>query len=115
MTIKRGDLFLVNFNPGRGSEQAGYRPAVVIQNNVGNRHGSTTIIAAIAAITTSINKIYPFMVRLHKGEVGLDQESAVNLAQILTLDKDRLDKKLGYLSDERMTEVDKAIRLSLGL
>ncbi|MDR9757040.1 MAG: type II toxin-antitoxin system PemK/MazF family toxin [Thermoanaerobacterales bacterium] len=43
MNIKRGDVFLVNFNPARGSEQAGYRPAVVIQNNVGNRHGSTTL------------------------------------------------------------------------
>jgi len=92
MSIKRGDLFLVNFNPGRGSEQTGYRPAVVIQNNVGNRHGSTTVIAAIATITTSINKIYPFMAHLHKGEGGLDKEGAVNLAHILTIDKARLEK-----------------------
>lgn len=112
MNVKRGDVFLVNFNPVRGSEQAGYRPAVVIQNNVGNRHGSTTI---IAAITTSVNKIYPFMVRLSIGEGGLDQESAVNLAQILIIDGTRLENKLGCLSDEKMAEVDKAIRLSLGL
>ena len=112
MNIKRGDVFLVNFNPARGSEQAGYRPAVVIQNNVGNRHGSTTI---IAALTTSVNKIYPFMVHLSIGEGGLDKESAVNLAQILTIDKARLENKLGCLSVERMDEVDKAIKLSLGL
>jgi mRNA interferase MazF len=112
MNIKRGDVFLVNFNPARGSEQVGYRPAVVIQNNVGNRHGSTTI---IASITTSVNKIYPFMVNLRIGEGGLDKESAVNLAQILTIDKERLENKLGCLSDERMDEVDKAIKLSLGL
>lgn len=112
MNIKRGDVFLVNFNPARGSEQAGCRPSVVIQNNVGNSHGSTTI---IAAITTTVNKIYPFMVRLSIGEGGLDKESAVNLAQILTIDKTRLVNKLGCLSDERMDEVDKAIKLSLDL
>jgi mRNA interferase MazF len=112
MQIKRGDVFLVNFNPARGSEQAGYRPAVVIQNNVGNRHGSTTI---IAAITTSVNKTYPFMVRLSIGEGGLNKESAVNLAQILTIDKARLENKLGCLSEERMDEVNKALKVSLDL
>jgi mRNA interferase MazF len=55
------------------------------------------------------------MVRLSIGESGLDKESAVNLAQILTIDKTRLVNKLGCLSDERMDEVDKAIKLSLDL
>lgn len=112
MDIKRGDIFLVNFNPSRGSEQAGYRPAVVIQNNIGNKYSSATI---VAAITAAVDKIYPFMVRLSAGEGGLEKESAVNLAQILTIDKVRLERKLGTLSSERVSEVDAAIKLSLGL
>jgi mRNA interferase MazF len=113
MKVERGDVFLVNFNPGRGSEQAGHRPALVIQNNVGNQIGSTTI---VAAITTTIKKAYPFMVRLEAGEGGLDRESVVNLAQILTIDKDeRLNRKLGSLSQEKMVQVNNAIKISLAL
>ena len=113
MNVERGDIFLVNFNPKRGTEQEGYRPALVIQNNVGNEMGSTTI---VAAITTNIKKTYPFMVRLEAGEGGLDRESMVNLAQILTIDKDeRLTHKLGALSEQKMTHVDNAIKISLAL
>lgn len=112
MDIRRGDIYLVNFNPSRGSEQAGYRPAVIIQNNIGNKYSSTTI---VAAITTAVDKTYPFMVRLSVGEGGLEKESAVNLAQILTIDKARLERKLGSLSSEKMSEVDAAIKLSLGI
>ena len=46
---RRGEVWLVNFNPGRGSEQQGIRPALIIQNDVGNRHAATTIVAAISA------------------------------------------------------------------
>ncbi|MCL6477843.1 MAG: type II toxin-antitoxin system PemK/MazF family toxin [Peptococcaceae bacterium] len=110
--IKRGDVFLVDFNPARGSEQAGMRPALIIQNDTGNKYGATTI---VAAITTAIQKNYPFLVRLNIGEGGLEKECAVNLAQILTIDKGRLIRKLGNLSGEKMQAVDRAIRISLGL
>lgn len=110
--IKRGDVFLVDFNPARGSEQAGMRPALIIQNDTGNKYGATTI---VAAITTAIQKNYPFLVCLGAGEGGLERESAVNLAQILTIDKGRLIRKLGNLSGEKIQAVDQAIRISLGL
>lgn len=112
MEIRRGDVFLVDFNPARGSEQAGFRPALVIQNNVGNKYSPTTI---VAAITTSIQKDFPFVVKLEAGEGGLEKRSAVNTAQILTIDKSRLAKKLGTLSPGRMLQVDKALKISLGL
>jgi len=110
--VRRGDLFLVDFNPARGSEQAGYRPAVIIQNNVGNRYGSTVI---IAVVTASASKIYPFLVRLEAGEGGLERESMVNAAQILTVDKSRLVKRLGALSPEKMDEVNSVLKISLDL
>jgi len=102
---------MTNFSPGRGSEQRGFRPALVIQNDVGNQHAGTTIVAAIS----STIKAYPVTVPLRKGDAGLPQPSMVNLAQILTLDKTRLRRRVGALSSERMHEVDTAIKVSLGL
>jgi mRNA interferase MazF len=112
MTIcKRGEIWMVNFNPGRGSEQTGVRPALIIQNDIGNQYASTTI---VAAITTTIKK-YPVTVLLAQGKGGLKQSSMVNLAQILTIDKGRLIKKLGHVGDDKMKEIDEAIKVSLGI
>ncbi len=109
LTPCRGDVWLVNFNPGRGSEQRGIRPALVIQNDTGNIYASTTIVAAI----TSTIKEFPVTVVLAAGEGGLKQRSMVNLAQLLTIDKGRLQKRLGQLGDAVMEKVNEAVRVSL--
>ena len=106
---RRGEVWLVNFNPGRGSEQKGIRPALVIQNDTGNIYASTTIVAPI----TSTIKEFPVTVVLSAGEEGLKQRSMVNLAQLLTIDKGRLQRRLGHLSDAVMEKVNEAIRVSL--
>ena len=107
----RGEVWLVNWNPARGSEQAGRRPALVIQNDIGNKHASTTIVATISSSV----KIYPMNVKLNPPEGGLDRPSIVKTGQILTVSKDRLDKRLGQISSEKMEEVNHAIKLSLDL
>ena len=109
LTPRRGEVWLVNFNPGRGSEQKGIRPALVIQNDTGNAYAATTI---VGAITTTI-KEFPVTVVLPAGEGGLKQSSMVNLAQMLTLDKRRLQKRLGNLGAPTMHRVNEAIRVSL--
>jgi len=109
LTPRRGEVWLVNFNPGRGSEQKGIRPALVIQNDTGNIYASTTI---VAAITSSI-KEFPVTVVVSASEGGLKLRSMVNLAQLLTIDKGRLQKRLGNLSESAMEHVDEAIRVSL--
>jgi mRNA interferase MazF len=109
---RRGEIYLVNWNPGRGSEQTGIRPALIIQNDIGNKYSPTTI---IAAITTVGSKTYPFIVAIKPRESGLERDSFVNLAQIMTIGKERLDKKLGELSDKKMLEIDNAIKNSLAL
>jgi len=109
VTPRRGEVWLVNFNPGRGSEQKGIRPALVIQNDTGNTYAGTTI---VAAITTTI-KEFPVTVVVPSGEGGLRQKSMVNLAQLLTIDKGRLQKHLGSLDEAVMERVDEAIRTSL--
>jgi mRNA interferase MazF len=109
LTPRRGEVWLVNFNPGRGSEQRGIRPALVIQNDTGNIYAATTIVAAI----TSTLKEFPVTVILSPGEGGLKQRSMVNSAQLLTIDKARLQKRLGQLGDAVMEKINDALRVSL--
>jgi len=106
---RRGEIWMVNFNPGRGSEQKGIRPALIIQNDTGNCYAATTI---VAAITTTI-KIYPITVFLPAKIAGLRQDSMVNLAQLLTVDKSRLIKKTGTLAADLIEQINNAIRISL--
>lgn len=110
--IKRGEIYWVDWNPGRGSEQSGLRPALVVQNDVGNKFSPTTI---VAALTTAVEKSYPFLVKVTAKESGLPKDGTVNLAVILTVDKTRLGNKCGELSKAKMLEVNEAIRASLGL
>ena len=108
---RRGEIWLINWNPARGSEQAGKRPAVVIQNDIGNEKASTTIVAAISSSV----RIFPMNVKVKPPEGGLDLPSVVKTSQILTIDKGRLEKRLGQLSRGRMEEVNRAVKLSLDL
>jgi mRNA interferase MazF len=107
----RGEVWLVNWSPGRGSEQAGRRPALVIQNDIGNEKASTTIVAAISSSV----KIFPMNVKIDTPEGGLELPSIVKTSQILTVDKKRLERRLGQLNSEKMEEVNQAIKLSLDL
>ena len=99
----------MDFHPGRGSEQRGIRPALVIQNDVGNQYAGTTIVAAI----TSTLKTYPVTVPLKRGDGGLRELSMVNLAQILTVDRSRLQRRVGTLPRESLERVNAAIKISL--
>ena len=112
MEVKRGEIYWVDWSPRRGSEQTGMRPALIIQNNVGNKFSPTTI---VASVTTSIGKVYPFQVGCSPKESGLSKDSLINLANIMTVDKVRLVKRAGNLSQDKMAEVDAAIEASLGL
>jgi mRNA interferase MazF len=111
--FRRGDVFYADLNPVVGSEQAGRRPVLIIQNDVGNRYSQTVI---VAAITSSVGKKpYPTEVRLAAGAGGLTKDSAIRLDQIRTLDKQRLTQFLGHLDAYLMRPVDEAIKVSLGL
>ena len=114
MRIRRGDLFYVNLAPARGSEQSGARPVLVIQNDVGNEVAPTVIVAPLT--TKSFSKLYPTNVNIVKGgTAGLREDSTVLLSQIRTIDKSRLERRLGCLPTGLMRQVDRAIRISLAL
>ena len=110
--MHRGEVYWVDFGPARGSEQASVRPAVIVQNDVGNANAPTTIVAAISSHAT--RKRYPFHVPLPEGL--LPKRSTVKCEQLLTIDHSRLrGDRLAHLAPELMAEVDEALRLSLGL
>lgn len=109
---KRGEVCYVNFDPTIGVEIKKARPALIIQNDVGNMHSQATI---VAAITSASREIFPYEVFLKAGEGGLQKDSIVLLNQIRTIDKKRLGKRLGTISSESIKKVDKAIEISLGL
>ncbi|MFH0872447.1 MAG: type II toxin-antitoxin system PemK/MazF family toxin [bacterium] len=112
MTVcRRGEIWMTNFNPGRGSEQKGIRPSLILQNDIGNQYSSTTI---VAVITSTLGKC-PVTVLLDQKTTGLREKSMVNLAQILAIDKGRLIKKLGIVGADKLREVDEAIKISLEL
>lgn len=113
--LLRGDVYLVNLDPIVGKEIGKARPAVIIQNDIGNKFSPVTIIAPISSIK-EITKPLPIMIRLQKGEGGLKEESFVDCGQIRTIDKEqRLITKFGSLDKEKMLDVDKAIKISLAL
>lgn len=110
---RRGEVYWVDFDPGRGSEQRGTRPGLVVQNNTGNAYSPTTVIVAISS--APLAKPYPFTVALAAGEAGLTRASFVNCSQLLTVSLDRLGMRLGSLSAERMTQVAAALRYELSI
>ena len=104
--IKRGDVFLVNLNPVVGSEVGKTRPAVVIQNDLANRSSPTV---TIVPISSKVERVFPFQVRISAGEAGLSQESKALCEQIRTVSRDRLLQQLGQLSKERLNEIRAAL------
>jgi len=110
--IKRGDIFLINLEPVKGSEQGGIRPCLIIQNNYGNKYSPLTIIAPITS--KHFTKEFPTNVFLEKKESKLNRDSTILLNQIRTIDKKRLIKKISSLNEHLIRSVDLALKISLG-
>ena len=109
---RRGDIYLANLNPFKGSEQGGTRPVLVLQNNDGNYYCPTLI---VAPITTKLKKLNLPTHCYFEAVRGLPEPSMVSLEQIKTIDKSRIQKYLGKITREQMTKVEEAIRESLGM
>ena len=114
MIINRGDIFLADLDPVKGSEQGKKRPCLVVQNDTANRFSPNTI---IVPITSHIpDKFYPTVVVVRTIESGLPMESAILCSQIRAISvRDRVVKKIGALSQSKMKEVDEALKTSLGI
>lgn len=110
--MKKGEIYYANLLPSIGSEQQGTRPVLIIQNDVGNEHSNTVI---VAMITGKAKKPLPTHVSINNIECGLPENSVVMLEQIQTLDKQRLGTFIGRVSADVMNRIDKAVLCSLGI
>ena len=110
--FKRGQIYYADLSPVKGSEQGGYRPVLIIQNDVGNKYAPTVIVAVITSRHTKAK--LPTHIWLND-ECGLPRESMVECEQVRTLDKSRLKDFIGAVSDEVMAEIDKGLKISFEL
>ncbi|AGB16190.1 growth inhibitor [Halovivax ruber XH-70] len=111
-TVRRGDVVIVRLDPAEGHEMKKTRPAVVVQNDVGNENASTTIVAP----TTGTHRGYPFEVFVDAAESPFEKDSSIRLDQIrvVSIEK-RIHSVVGALDTKTMEAVDDTLRLSLGL
>lgn len=110
---KRGEVWLINFDPAIGAEIKKTRPALILQNDISNKFSPITI---VAAVTSQFSEpLYPTEVLIRAPEGGLKVNSVVLLNQIRSVDSARLAKRLGLLSDDTMRRVDIALQISLEL
>jgi mRNA interferase MazF len=107
-SIKRGDVFLVNFDPTVGAEARKTRPGVVVSNDINNAHSP---IVSISPITSNVSRVYTFEVEIPAHTGGLDSPSKAMVNRTRAVDKLRLIKKLGRLPQSIMKEVDRALKL----
>ncbi len=110
--IRRGDVVIVRLDPAEGHEMKKTRPAVVVQNDVGNKNASTTIVAP----ATGTYRGYPFEVMVETDGSPFEKDSSVRLDQLraVSIEK-RIQTVIGSLDTPTMAEIDEAIKLSLGL
>ena len=110
--MRRGEIYRADLDPVVGSEQGGLRPVVIIQNETGNRHSTTVI---VAAVTTRDKKSHlPVHVPITAAESGLRKDSVILTEQLRTLEKSRLTRYLGCLTPDAMRRLDRALAPSLG-
>jgi mRNA interferase MazF len=110
---RRGEIYYVDLDPIVGSEQGGHRPALILQNDVGNQYSPVTIVAAIT--TRPAARPRPIDVLIQPGSSGLQAPSRILLNQIRTIDRRRMGRYVGQLTAEEMTRVEEAIKISFGL
>ena len=109
----RGDIYYADMEPHIGSEQGGTRPVVVLQNDVGNRYAPTLIVATVTSRTEK--KRYQPTHVLIAHNTAFEKPSVVQLEQIFTIDKSRIQRFLGRLTQDEMQEIEKGVVSSLAL
>lgn len=109
----RGDIYYADLGKGIGSEQEGYRPVVIIQNNIGNKYSPTVI---VAPVTTNHKAKVKLPTHCYIGpESGLGASSVILLEQLRTIDKKRLGHYAGRLNLAQLQKVNQALAISVAL
>ncbi len=114
MNLERGDLVVLKFPFANQQEKIKVRPALVVQNDIGNRYSANTI---VIMVTSSVPKsLYPILVLLPDDTItGLDKPSVADAGVIFTVSRERIQKHIGKCPQDIMQKVDEALRISLNL
>ena len=111
--ILRGEIYLVDLSDQVGSEQGGVRPAVVMQNNEGNRYAPTTIICPLTSQTKFMKATH---VLLTPEDAGLIKRSTVLCEQVRTIDKTRIKRRVAKINNpQKLADIEKKIMVSFGI
>src|SRR5215210_1986113 len=113
MIVKRGEIWVADLNPIRGSEQAGTRPVLIFQNNLINKY--TTTILAIPLTTNLRRASLPSCMQISKGEGGLASDSVALCHQLRVLDKTRLIKRLGTVNLKILSAIESCVKFTTGM
>ncbi|WP_046496801.1 type II toxin-antitoxin system PemK/MazF family toxin [Streptomyces odonnellii] len=115
--MRRGDIFLIDFEPVRGSEANKARPAVVVSNDAANRSAerSGKGVVTVVPVTSNTSRVFAFQVALSAEECGLTKDSKAQCEQVRAVSPDRMRQRLGSVPKQRMTELDAALRRHLAL
>lgn len=114
MVIQRGDIYWVNFSPGKGSEPFGRRPGLVIQCDALNDSKINTVVMLAITSTLKFGEL-PGNVTLRKGEANMPRKCVINVTQIKSVDKTSLLEKIGGLSKQKMEEVVEGLKLVMDI
>ncbi|MBO9323777.1 MAG: type II toxin-antitoxin system PemK/MazF family toxin [Roseiflexus sp.] len=113
MMIKRGEVWLADLNPIRGSEQASIRPVLIFQNDAINTF--TTTVVTIPFTTNLRRAALPSCVRVAAGDGGLSDDSVALCHQLRVLDATRLIRRLGSMSQSTMVAIERCVLFTLGI
>ena len=106
--MNRGEVWWVNFDPAVGGEIRKRRPAVIVSNDLANKHLNRV---QVVPLTSQVGKLYP-----SEAAVAIAGRPSKAIAdQLTTASKQRLTKKIGQVSREDMNKIERAVILQLGL
>lgn len=115
--MRRGGIHLVQLDPARGSEADKTRPAVVVSNDAANERAERDGrgVVTVAPVTSNVTRVLPFQVLLTAADTGLRVDSKVQAEQVRSVDAVRIGRQVGAVPADAMRQVDRALRLHLGL
>ena len=110
--MRRGEIYLIDFEPSVGAEIRKKRPALIISCDEANKHLKTIMVIPFSSKT---ERVYPFEVLVEKEDSGLEANSKLKIPQMRAVDKARLKKYIGTISNDILARVEKAIKLHLAI
>ena len=112
MSLSRGDIILVDFEPARPTEANKVRPSVLVTNNQANRHGTNVM---VVPLTSNVSKVYPFQLSLPAERTGLGRDSKAQVELTRSVSRGRLGEKVGWVPENLLELLDEKLKLHLDL